>query len=74
MFCVTALLTAAVAVQGVFGTPLRARTSYAVKETHHVPRRWRRVARAPEEHMIHLQIGLKQSKFDELERHLYEGT
>ena len=23
--------------------------------------------------MIHMQIGLKQSQFDELERHLYEG-
>jgi tripeptidyl-peptidase-1 len=23
--------------------------------------------------MLHLQIGVKQSQFDELERHLYEG-
>jgi hypothetical protein len=24
--------------------------------------------------MLHMQIGLKQEKFDELERHLYEGN
>ncbi|KAF1984382.1 tripeptidyl peptidase-like protein [Aulographum hederae CBS 113979] len=45
---------------------------YVVKETHIVPRRWERVAEAPKDHLIDLQIGLKQSRFDELERQLYE--
>jgi tripeptidyl-peptidase-1 len=31
------------------------------------------VSRAPGDHMLHMQIGLKQERFDELERHLYEG-
>ncbi|KAA6413001.1 MAG: tripeptidyl peptidase [Lasallia pustulata] len=33
---------------------------------------WTRVGPAPADHRINLQIGLKQSQFDELERHLYE--
>lgn len=54
-------------------SPLRNRSPYAVKETHPVPPRWSRVAAAPPEHVIDLQIGLTQGQFDELERHLYEG-
>lgn len=52
----------------------RGRSTYAVKERHHVPRKWTRVGPAPAWHTIQIQIGLKQSRFDELERHLYEGT
>jgi hypothetical protein len=54
-------------------SPLQTRASYAVKETHPVPHQWTRVSAAPADHIIKLQIGLKQSQFDELERHLYEG-
>jgi tripeptidyl-peptidase-1 len=50
------------------------RSPYAVKETHPVPKRWLEIGPAPGEHKIILQIGLKQSRFDELEQHLYEGT
>jgi hypothetical protein len=50
------------------------RSSYAVKETHHVPGKWTRVGPAPAWHTIRLQIGLKQGLFVELERHLYEGN
>ncbi|KAK8188187.1 peptidase S8/S53 domain-containing protein [Phyllosticta capitalensis] len=53
-------------------SPLRARSPYAVKERHFVPRGWTSMGKAPSEHVIDLQIGLKQSQFDELERHLYE--
>jgi len=60
-------------VNTTIGSPIRARSPYAVKDTHHVPRKWSRVGPAPSNHVIHLQIGLKQSQFDELERHLYEG-
>ena len=49
------------------------RSTYAVKDRHYVPSRWSKVQRAPADHLINLQIGLKQSQFDELERHLYEG-
>jgi tripeptidyl-peptidase-1 len=67
------LLTVAAAAQAVFGTPIRSRTEYAVKGAHPVPSQWTKLGRAPPEQMLHLQIGVKQSQFDELERHLYEG-
>lgn len=50
------------------------RSLYTLKERHHVPRSWSRVGPAPAQHMIQLQIGLKQGQFSELERQLYEGT
>lgn len=74
MVCFTALLSIAAAAQAALATPIRARSPYAVKETHYVPRQWSKRGRAPESHVLHLHIGLKQSQFDELERHLYEGT
>ena len=55
-------------------SPLRVRSPYAVKETHAVPPKWKIVGDAPANHVVNLQIGLKQSQFDELERHLYEGN
>lgn len=60
-------------VNTAIGSPVQARSSYAVKDTHSVPRKWSEVGPAPSTHVIHLQIGLKQSQFGELERHLYEG-
>lgn len=53
------------------GPPLY--SGYAVQDKHPVPNGWSRVGPAPAEHLIKLQIGLKQSNFNELERHLYEG-
>jgi tripeptidyl-peptidase-1 len=67
------LLSVAVAAHAAVASPLKARTPYAVKEAHPVPRTWKAVSRAPGAHMLHMQIGLKQERFDELERHLYEG-
>jgi tripeptidyl-peptidase-1 len=64
----------AFAAQASFASPLRARSPYSVKEIHPVPGRWTAVSRALGDHMLHMQIGLKQEKFDELERHLYEGN
>jgi tripeptidyl-peptidase-1 len=32
-----------------------------------------KMGRAPADRMMNLQIGVKQSQFDDLERHLYEG-
>lgn len=58
----------------ILSSPLRSRTEYAVKDTHNVPSKWYDVGPAPAHALLHLHIGLKQSRFDELERHLYEGT
>lgn len=54
------------------GKPLdvKKRSDFAVKDTHHVPRRWTQVGYPESDHNIALRIGLKQSSFDELERHL----
>ena len=68
------LLLVLVATATAFASPLdHLRSSYAVKEVHHVPAKWSRVSSAPADHILNVQIALKQSQFDELERHLYEG-
>ena len=54
-------------------SPLRTHSPYVVKDNHPLPTGWEIIARAPSEEIIHLQIGLKHGRFDELERHLYEG-
>ena len=69
----TVLLTLLLAVDAALGSPVRAHSAYAVKDSHVVPSKWTKVGPAPADHWISLQIGLKQSHFDELERHLYEG-
>ncbi|KAI1393236.1 tripeptidyl-peptidase 1 precursor [Hypoxylon trugodes] len=65
-------VSALLAAHAALANPVGSRTPYRVKESHHVPRGWRRVRRAPADHVIDLQIGVKQSNFPELERHLYE--
>ena len=60
-------------LRGTSASPLRSRSPYVVKDNHPVPSGWEIVAPAPREGLIHLQIGLKHGRFDELERHLYEG-
>ncbi|KAI1369941.1 tripeptidyl-peptidase 1 precursor [Xylaria arbuscula] len=59
------------AAQVVLASPI-ARSDYSLKESHHVPRGWAKVKRAPAEHVMQVQIGLKQSNFAELEKQLYE--
>jgi tripeptidyl-peptidase I len=49
---------------GAFGSPVK---------TNCVPQKWRQVGKAAGGHVLHLNIGLKQSNFNELERHLYDG-
>ncbi|RDL38636.1 Tripeptidyl peptidase [Venustampulla echinocandica] len=66
-FAVAALCAGLVA-----SSPLRVRSPYVVKESHFLPSKWERVGPAPADHVVNLQIGLKQSQFDELERHLHE--
>ncbi|USW48960.1 Putative peptidase S53, activation domain, Sedolisin domain, peptidase S8/S53 domain superfamily [Septoria linicola] len=48
------------------------RSDYVVKSSHFVPPGWERMSKASAEHNIDLRIGIKQSSFHELERHLYE--
>ncbi|KAK0461797.1 tripeptidyl peptidase A [Desarmillaria tabescens] len=46
--------------------------AHSVKETVVPPREWIRDGLAPSSHILELRIGLRQSNFDALERHLYE--
>jgi len=69
-----ASLALLVATTTVLGSPVRTRSPYVVKDVHDVPNRWYKVGPAPAHKVINLHIGLKQGQFDELERHLYEGT
>jgi tripeptidyl-peptidase-1 len=46
---------------------------YAVKEFHAAPSQFVREDDAPRDHVLQLQIGLKQSRFEEFERHIYES-
>ena len=69
----TLLCTLLLSVEAVYGSPVRARSSYAVKDTHYAPARWTNVGAPSADHMMRLTVGLKQSRFDELERHLNEG-
>jgi len=54
-------------------SPLSIRSPYAVKDSHPIPLGWEKVRRAPAQDRIHLQIGLNHGRFDELEKHLYQG-
>lgn len=68
----TALFVAALSAGVCVAKPFQNR-AYAVKETHILPRDFTRVGDAPSNHLIRLQVGLKQGRFDELEQHLYES-
>jgi tripeptidyl-peptidase-1 len=74
MLFTSAALSVALATQLVCGTPIKARTEYAVKESHFVPRGWTMTGKPAPSHTIRLSIAVKQSQFEELERHLYEGN
>lgn len=56
----------------VHALPKSTRSNYAVKETHHVPKKWQRVGEAAKSDLIHLQIGLKQQNEGAVEKHLLE--
>ncbi|WPG97551.1 Hypothetical protein R9X50_00032800 [Acrodontium crateriforme] len=56
----------------VSAAPGSTRSRYALKERHVVPRGWTESAQAVKSHMVHLQIGLKQSNADEIDRHVME--
>lgn len=68
----TTVLVVAFVACDVFSTPI-SRSPYVVKETHFVPLGWTKQERSHGGKTIQLQIGLKQGRFDELDRHLQEG-
>lgn len=49
-------------------------TTYILKESHQVPDGWKPIRQAPSYYQIQLQIGLKESRFHELEQRLNEGN
>jgi len=67
----TVAFLAAIASQTI-ATPI-ARSPYQVRETHYVPKGWQKLDRSHGGKTIQLQIGLKQGRFEELDRHLAEG-
>lgn len=67
---VAALSTA----QVVLGGNVNSRSPYAVKETHFVPSKWNKIGTPNPDHTIKLKIAMKNDRFHELERHLYEGS
>ena len=67
------VVLAAVAARDVLASPIQARSPYVVKETHYAPREWTKLERSHGGKTIQLQIGLKQGRFEELDRHLHEG-
>lgn len=69
----TFLLALGLAAELVFSKPVRPRSPFIIKESHPVPTKWTEIGPAAADHAIELRIGLKQSQFAELERHLYEG-
>lgn len=73
MHMLASVLLTALAAREALASPVHARSPYLVKETHYVPRQWTRLGRAHGAKTIQLQIGLKQGRFDELDRHLYQG-
>ncbi|KAG6361434.1 hypothetical protein INS49_009661 [Diaporthe citri] len=66
------LLAAGLMVTLAVGKPVKQRSAFAVKDSHHVPRRWTEARLPDADHKIALRIGLKQGFFSDLERQLYE--
>ncbi|KAI4606925.1 hypothetical protein J4E83_009836 [Alternaria metachromatica] len=66
------VVLAAVAARDALASPIQARSPYVVKETHYAPREWTKLERSHGGKTIQLQIGLKQGRFEELDRHLHE--
>ena len=67
------LLIVLIALPSLSTSSCTHRTRYTLKECHPVPDGWTSVRRPPPNHEIQLQIGLRQSRFHELEQHLNEG-
>lgn len=64
------LLAAGFLACSAYAKAIRQRSAFAVKDSHHVPKKWTHVGYPEPDHTIALRIGLKQGSFSELERHL----
>jgi len=65
-------ITVSIACLGLaLASPLERR--YAVKEIHTVPSTFSRESAANGDQVLRMQIGLTQSRFQDLERHIYES-
>jgi hypothetical protein len=73
MMVAIGVLSIVTLVSTALASPVSSSSSYSVKERHVVPKGWTRTGPAPADAIVHLRIALKQSRFDELERHLLEG-
>lgn len=69
-----ALLALCLVAGEVLAAPAPNHATYELKESHPVPNKWANIGKAPSDHVINLQIAVKQSRFEELEKHLHEGT
>lgn len=57
----------------VLCSPVHFQSSSTLKESHPPPPRWTCVGRADPNHVVDLQIGLKQDDYESLERYLIKG-
>lgn len=53
-------------------SPLVAKEVYTIKDNQNIPPGWQKAGRAPESHILNSKIGLKQARFGELHKLLYE--
>lgn len=67
------LLAVAAGTLSALGSPINARSPYAVKGSHPVPNGWTQMYRAAGDQLMELRIGLKQGNFKELEKQLFQG-
>ena len=74
MFTSRLLLAALLATNSAYASPLQNQYAYALKSAHPTPNSFTKVGPAPADHVINLEIGLKQAYFDELERQLYDSN
>ena len=70
---VTALVLAHPRIIGASPLDLTS-SSYAVKESYDVPSQWTMIDEPAQHQTINLHIGLRQSRYNELENILLEGT
>lgn len=67
------LFAVAAGTFSALGSPINARSPYAVKGSHPVPKGWTQMYRAAGDQLLELRIGLQQGNFKELEKQLLQG-
>lgn len=67
-----ALAALSLGTKTVSALSIPSNAAYAVKETHFVPRGWRDAGASSPDQVLDIKIGIKNKRFSELERRLYE--